>query len=690
VNTATADPLVGRVLEGRYRLKAQIARGGMSTVYAAVDERLDRLVAVKVMSPALSADPAFSDRFTREARAAARLTHLNAVAVYDQGYDRGDSGPLVFLVMELVTGRTLRDLLRERGRLSPAEAVSIMEPVLAALCAAHRAGLVHRDVKPENILLSDEGVLKVADFGLARAVEADASSTRTGLMMGTVAYCSPEQIARGRSDQRSDVYSAGVVLFELLTGRPPYVGDSAVNVAYQHVHGHVPAPSTLAPGIAAELDDLVLRVTDSEPAGRPLDAGAFLAELADVRADLGLPVVPVPPRARPATERGIYADATAGSATEAVRHRAGDTSVTNPLHGDAGTHDTIAVGVGVGAGAGVSGAGVSGAGVSGAGERGGPPPPIVMPPPAPGDRQRSARSIRRRRGLIVLLIVLILGAAAGTGGWWLAAGRYSRVPAVAGASQAAAMQSLRSAGYQVAPQAESQFSETVPPNLVITTEPAAGARIVRGRLITLIVSRGKDRVTIPMVAGKSPADAAALLQTTLKNVVLINQANDTVQSGLVIGTLPAAGTPVKPDAQVQLLVSTGPPLVSVPDETGQPQNAAADALTNAGFKVTVTQDFSNSVPSGSVINQSPAGGNNATAVKFSPVTIDVSKGPQTVVIPSIPELTALDTAQRTLGQLGLKVKVQRSFGGHAGLVVGMDPAAGTTVDVGSIVTLTVV
>ena len=209
MQTATTDSLVGRSLEGRYRILERIARGGMSTVYAAVDERLDRLVAVKVMSSALSADPAFSDRFSREARAAARLTHLNAVSVYDQGHEVGPDGHHVFLVMELVEGRTLRDLIRERGRLTPAEAVSIMEPVLSALSAAHRAGLVHRDVKPENILLSDDGVVKVADFGLARAVETDVASTRTGLMMGTVAYCAPEQIARGSADPRSDVYSAG-------------------------------------------------------------------------------------------------------------------------------------------------------------------------------------------------------------------------------------------------------------------------------------------------------------------------------------------------------------------------------------------------------------------------------------------------------------------------------------------------
>ena len=266
----------------------------MSTVYAALDTRLDRHVAVKVMSSALSADPAFTDRFGREARAAARLSHPNVVAVYDQGSDVSAAGHHVFLVMELVRGRTLRALLRERGRLSQAEALSVMEPVLSALAAAHRAGLVHRDVKPENILISDTGVVKVADFGLARAVEADAASTRTGLMMGTVAYCPPEQISKGRADQRSDVYSAGVMLFELLTGKPPFTGDSAMTVAYQHVHERVPAPSTRAKNIAPRVDELVLSATDKDPAARPLDAGAFVAQLRNTRDDLGLPVLPVP------------------------------------------------------------------------------------------------------------------------------------------------------------------------------------------------------------------------------------------------------------------------------------------------------------------------------------------------------------------------------------------------------------
>ena len=473
MNTAVADPLIGRVLEGRYRITGQLARGGMSTVYGAVDQRLDRLVAVKVMSSSLSADPAFTDRFSREARAAAKLTHMNAVSVYDQGVD----GDHVFLVMELVSGRTLRDLIRERGRLSPAESVSIMEPVLAALAAAHRAGLVHRDVKPENILLSDDGVVKVADFGLARAVETD-GSTRTGLMMGTVAYCSPEQITRGRTDQRSDVYSAGIVLFELLTGSPPYKGDSAVNVAYQHVHGTVPRPSSRVRGIPPQLDALVQSATDVEPGGRPLDAGAFLAELADVRNDAGLPVVPIPPRPR-GRQSGSAAD------TAATQHVGALTSTTDPLAGVGSAHNTVVHD-------------------SDLEPVPGPPPPIVIPPPKRPRKERTVSARRRRRAYLSLLVVLLLGASAAVGGWWVFAGRFSTVPSVSGQSQSAAVSELKHAGFKIAPTVEQQFSETVQKNLVLGTDPDSGTRIARGRTVSLRVSKGQDRRPI---AGRQQQDA---------------------------------------------------------------------------------------------------------------------------------------------------------------------------------------
>jgi serine/threonine-protein kinase len=658
VNTAIADPLIGRVLEGRYRIQAQLARGGMSTVYTAMDERLDRLVAVKVMSSSLSSDSAFTDRFTREARSAAKLAHLNAVSVYDQGTDGGH----VFLVMELVSGRTLRELIRERGRLSPAEAVSIMEPVLGALAAAHRAGLVHRDVKPENILLSDDGIVKVADFGLARAVEADGASNNTGLMMGTVAYCSPEQISRGRADQRSDVYSSGIVLYELLTGSPPYTGDSAVNVAYQHVHGQVPRPSSKVRGIAPQLDQLVQRATDSEPAGRPLDAGAFLAELADVRTDLALPVVAVPPRPRAAGPRAAPGESPterlAGSSTTELR------TDTDPLP----EHDTVAV------------------------RRpaaGGPPPPVVIPPPKPPMTASSLRKRRRRRALIALLVIVLLGAAAGFGGWWALEGRFAKVPSVGGRTQAVADQMIAHAGFKISSTVVEEFSETVAAGTVISSDPSGGSRQPKGHHIVLHVSKGQDRIQLPDVSAQSPADALSVLGTLRIKPVQTQQSSDTVKSGIVIGTLPPAGTLVRPGSVVQIVVSSGPPILQVPDVTSKTQAAATAALSAAGFTPQATSDYSTTVPAGSVIKQDPAGGSQA--VKFSAVTIDVSKGPQTVAVPQITLGEPLKTAQSALAAAGLTATVVngRDFIG-LNLVVGINPAPGTVVDVGSSVTLTIV
>ncbi|MBV9592755.1 MAG: Stk1 family PASTA domain-containing Ser/Thr kinase [Actinobacteria bacterium] len=705
--TATADALLGRVLEGRYRIQAMLARGGMSTVYTAVDERLDRLVAVKIMSPSLSADPAFTDRFGREARSAAKLTHLNAVSVYDQGFDQGESGPLVFLVMELVSGRTLRELLRERTRLSPAEAVSIMEPVLAALAAAHRAGIVHRDIKPENILLADDGVVKVADFGLARAVEADTSaSTRTGLMMGTVAYCSPEQISRGRTDQRSDVYSAGIVLYELLTGAAPYTGDSAVNIAYQHVHARVPAPSSRIRGIAPQLDDLVRRATDSDPGGRPLDAGAMLAELADVRADLGLPVVAVPPRpratggSRSAPRLGADASAARTTALRGDQHR-GDQHRTDPLDRPGSDARTVAVAASPAARSSAAPWTIAPA------TRGrlapnsdrpgpsihswapgeppaGPPPPIVIPPPAPA---RSTRSRRRRTALIVIVILALLGAAAGYGGWWLASGRWAKVPDVANQSQSVATSSLQRAGFKVSGTPQQVFSETVAKDAVVATAPGTGSRVHRGGSVTLIVSKGQDRITIPSVAGLSQTDGTAQLQALRIKLAVVDQASDTVQKGVVLGTAPGAGTLVKPGTAVQLIVSSGPPVLTVPNVVGRPQADASSAITNAGFKVAVKQDYSSTVNAGLVISQDPSG--DGQLVKFQTVTITVSKGPQTVVVPPIPAYTTVDAATAALKAVGLNAKVvyQQHIGGKLQLVVGADPVSGATVPVGSTVTL---
>ena len=279
----TGDPMVGRLLDRRYLIGARVARGGMASVYEATDTRLDRTVAVKVMHPGLGDDQEFAERFVREARAAARLNHPHVVGVYDQGDDTSDGQDTVFLVMEYVPGHTLRDVIRKEAPMSPARALSLLEPVVSALAAAHRAGLIHRDVKPENVLIADEahgGRVKVADFGLAKAVSADTQHTATGgVLIGTVSYLAPELVIDGRADARADVYAVGVVLHELLTGKKPHEGESPIQVAYRHVHHDVPMPSVLQPGIPDYVDALVARATSRDRGQRPADATVLLHHL---------------------------------------------------------------------------------------------------------------------------------------------------------------------------------------------------------------------------------------------------------------------------------------------------------------------------------------------------------------------------------------------------------------------------
>src|SRR2546429_1618155 len=280
MDTTVADGLIGALIDGRYRIRGRVARGGMATVYTAVDERLERTVALKIIHPAQSRDPHFLDRFTDEAKTIARLTHPNVVAVYDQGIHDG----LPYLIMEYVRGRTLRELLADRRRLPPNEALAILEQMLAAVAAAHRAGLVHRDIKPENVLVAEapgggslvDAVVKVADFGLARAVEASTDEGGEHLL-ATVAYVAPELVTDGRADPRTDVYSAGIVLFEMLTGRVPYDGGKPVEVAWRHVDHDVPPPSKFVAGLPAPPDDLVARGPPPGPGGRPPHARAPLA-----------------------------------------------------------------------------------------------------------------------------------------------------------------------------------------------------------------------------------------------------------------------------------------------------------------------------------------------------------------------------------------------------------------------------
>jgi beta-lactam-binding protein with PASTA domain/serine/threonine protein kinase len=641
VETVVTDPVVGLVLEGRYRLEEHLARGGMSTVYSATDLRLHRTVAVKVMAEHLAHDPAFVDRFTREARAAAMLSHPNVVSVSDQGSDQG----LVYLVMELIRGRTLRDLLQARGRLTVGEAFAVLEPVLSGLTAAHRAGIVHRDVKPENVLISTDGQVKVADFGLARAVAGTGQTSHTGgVLIGTVAYLSPEQLERGRSDARSDVYAAGVMLFELLTGHPPYGGDTPLAVAYQHVHHDVPAPSAEVQTVPWQVDELVARATRRDPASRPLDAGALLAEIADVRADLGLARVPVPTgqaAGGPATLRPTNRPTTPRPRQPSGSGRNDDprTEVLPPARAprgrDAGRGTTVLPGMGAGPTMHVPGGRPSVAPRSTAMRMGVPP------------------HIRKRRFRLGLAVLLLLAITAGAIGWWLGTGRWTDVPSLVGQSQENAIGQLQEAGLDPA-FAEEQFSEDTPQGTVISADPSRG-RLIRGTDVTLVVSKGPERFAVDAALLGQPLED---VRTALAEVpVTLETAEDYDQSipaGSVIRFDPAPGAELKRGDTVTAVVSEGRAPVEVPDVVGQDPEAATKNLEQLGFTVQRSEGRSSDVPKGAVMAVEPSPSGDAQPYG-STVTITVSVGVPQVTVPDVRGMSK-DEAVAALEAVGLKAE----------------------------------
>ncbi len=723
MTTALTDPLLGRVLDGRYRIVSRIARGGMATVYEALDTRLDRVVAVKSMHASLVEDDDFVARFIREARSAARLSHPNVVAVFDQGTAGDPYSPhrVVYLVMELVRGRTLRQVLRERGPLPPADALAVAEPVLAALRAAHEARIVHRDVKPENVLLADDGRVKVADFGLARALSADSAHTRTsGLLLGTVSYLAPEQVLDSGTDARADVYAAGILLFEMLTGTKPYEGDTPIQVAWKHVNERVPAPSTRRAGIPPALDRLVLRATDRDPDGRFLDGRDFLAAVRSVSADL------VTGRLEPArrTDRGpLSSGSVPGGSLSSGAVASGPVPSgpvpsgpvhSGPLHSGPLHSGPIRASTGSATEATVvaraaaplaepSRPGTVERPRQGSGAR---------PAPAPhgrgaAPRRRGARAAgriptlaeqrirhatlsrrRRRRGALALVLVLLLTAAVGVAAWWFGSGRFTTVPQVAGTPETAARTRLAGADLQMQI-GGSRFDAAVPAGYVLATQQPPNARLERGATVTVTVSRGTERVRVPSLVGTTePAARAALAAAGLTAGAVSRVDSDDQPAGQVATAVPTPGQSVPVGGTVDLTISRGPKPVDNPAVVGRVAADAAAAVRAVGLPVLVVPRPSATVPAGRVLAQTPEAG---PVPGRTTVTLTVSAGRPLVPVPA--DLRGLDsaTATKRLTDLGFVVTVQR-----APQWVGLDrvwawtPTAGSTALFGSTVVLTVV
>ncbi len=641
--------LSGRLLDGRYAVTARIAHGGMATVYLAMDTRLDRQVALKVMHAELARDDEFVRRFIGEAKSVARLSHQNVVAVFDQGSD----GPFLYLTMEYVPGRTLKEVLRERGRFAPAAALDIMTGVLDGLAAAHASGIVHRDVKPENVLLTADGRLKVADFGLARA-QAAAGHTRAGLLIGTVAYLPPEQVTGEATGPRSDVYSAGVVLFELLTGRQPFNGDTPIAVAYQHVNQDVPAPSSVVPGLPSAVDQLVLAATSRDPALRPADAGEFARAVRRVREGIGAPsglTGVIGAGVQGLTEAPwLNLDTPAATNGWWARGPAATSSGGQSGTGEWWDHDETAPPAS-GPGTGPLGPSQSGAD----GHDGGSSRTLVV------HREETGRYLGGREPflqrwlfsprLALVALVVALGVGLGVGGWWLTSGRYASIPVVANDSVNQATAVLTADGFTIA-KVSQVHNNDVQQGLVVGTTPSG--RAAKGSAVTVLVSSGPFTSVVPSVHGLTLAAAeAALRRVHLSSTV--EKVGSSAPVGTVLGTNPGAGRSWPQTKPVAIVVAEGLP---VPNFVGQNVQAAQQWAAQNGANLQTQQDQNSSQPQGTITGQEPGGGSLYRPGEA--VVVNVSNGPAEVNVPDVIGMS-VQQATQTLQAAGFQAQVQ-SFG----------------------------
>ena len=623
------DPLLGKVLEGRYSVDELIARGGMATVYRGTDLRLGRTVALKVLGGVLVNDPDFVDRFTQEARATAALTHPNVVAVHDQGISEG----FPFLVMEFVQGRTIREIMAQSGPFTSAHALEIISSVLAGLSSAHDAGFVHRDIKPENVLITHDGHIKVTDFGLARVINDTPVSDSTGaVLLGTMAYLSPEQVQQLAVDQRSDVYSCGILLYEMVTGLVPFTGSSPLEVAYQHVNSSVSAPSSIQPDVPPAVDHLVLAATRKSPTERIQSAREFRDGV--VRAISAVPRAEALTTALPLQNTQVIPTPVRGAhrATGAV-----PLQKPNPGVGPSGVH-----------------------------------------------RESSGKPKGRKWAPLLLILALLVGG----GTWYQFTGSYEVVPPVSSLTVDEATVIL--APLELGVEVVEEFSEDIPAGVVIRTDPASGENARKGSPVTLIVSKGQERYLIPSdLTGQDPKDATSALEALTLVISATNEVFDEViPVGKVVSTDPVGGTSVKRETPVTILVSKGPAPVEVPPIIGTLITDATTTLGAIGLTTeTIREDFDDSV-AGTILSTDPIPG--TTVPKGTIIKVVLSKGP---VLVDVPNVVGMDvaTATTTLQSAGFQVKVVNKLTvAILNKVYSQNPAGGSKAPKGSVITLEIV
>ena len=640
--------LTGELIDGRYQLIRHMASGGMATIYEGLDTRLDRKVAVKVMHPHLAQDEQFVERFIREAKASAALSHPNIVSVQDQGWNQNGT-PAVFLVMELVEGHTLREYLNEQGALSVASGIQFLLPVLSALSAAHKLGIVHRDIKPDNILISKEGRIKIADFGLAKGPLLGTTMTaESSIVLGSVSYLSPEQVQRGIADARSDVYSAAITAFEIFTGEKPYAGEEPIQIAYMHVNERVPLMSTKRAGIPPELDQLIYRATNSDPDARPRDGSEFhqsltlIAQALDpnqkqLSLELDIPIAPMRPASKKPNRRERARIEKEETVALKKREKTEENSKAESKENTAQIRK----------------------------------------------RKKISKRVRRNRYIAAGLAIAL-----GIFGWYALVGPGSKVvvPSIVGATQEEALGALSPLGLTLVI-SEKRFDEEISEGQIIESDPAGGGKVDAGGQVKAIISKGAERYLIPSLVGLTPEAAVNLLaKSPIKVGDLTEIFNDQTPKGFVISSSPAAGEKVKRDAVVDLLISKGIETIDVTSYVGKSADQALNELTEGGFDVETVNEFSESVLAGAVITQVPSGG--APLAKGAKITLTVSKGSQYVFIPNVFSLTEAK-ARAALSDLELKVVVKKIGVKKVKAVTNISPKVGTKVKRGSTVTITV-